>query len=222
MEIIKLKARTRTGSGKSYTRKARAQGWVPAIYYSKKITPVSIEVDHHEFESIVRNRHLTHLIDLSLGDKQGASIAVIKDVQRHVIKDNFYYHIDFQHVDMDEKVTVHCPVKIVGLAIGVKDENGVLGHPVKSIAVECLPMEIPEHIIVDVSALHVGDSIHIRDIVLPNITIKDSPDEVVAVVTHATREVVETAAEGEAAEGAAEEGAAAAKPAAAKSDAPAK
>ena len=77
MEIIKLKARTRTGSGKSYTRKARAQGWVPAIYYSKKITPVSIEVDHHEFEAIVRNRHLTHLVDLGLEDKQVASIAVI-------------------------------------------------------------------------------------------------------------------------------------------------
>jgi large subunit ribosomal protein L25 len=217
VEIIKLKARTRTGSGKSYTRKARAQGWVPAIYYSKKIKPVSIEVNHHEFEGIVRNRHLTHLIDLGLTGQQENSIAVIKEVQRHVIKDNFFYHIDFQHVDMNEKVTVHVPIKIVGLAIGVKDENGVLGHPVKEVAIECLPMDIPDNITVDVSDLHVGNSIHIRDIVLSNITIKDSPDEVVAVVTHATREVVETpAAEDEAAAGAAPAAGAAAAPEAPK------
>jgi large subunit ribosomal protein L25 len=200
LDIIKLKTRTRIGSGKSYTRKARSQGWVPAIYYGKKTEPVSIEVDEHEFATIVRRRHLTHLIDLGLGQKQGESIAVIKEVQRHVIKDLFFYHIDFQHVAMNEKVTVHCPVEVLGLAIGVKDENGVLGNPVKSLIIECLPMDIPEKISIDVSALHVGDSIHVRDISVPKISIKDSPEEVVAVVTHAIREeVVETPVEEEAA-----------------------
>lgn len=192
MEIIKLKTRTRTGSGKSYTRKARAMGWIPAIYYGKKTQPLSIEVDGHEFAAIVRNKLLTHLVDLGLDHQQEDSIAVIKEVQRHVIKDSFFYHIDFQHVAMNEKVTVHCPVHIVGLAIGVKDENGVLGNPVKSLTIECFPMDIPEKIDVDVSTLHVGNSIHIKDIIVPGITIKDSPEEVVAVVTHATREAVET------------------------------
>ena len=120
MEIIKLKTRTRTGTGKSYTRKARSSGWVPATYYSKKIKPVCIEVDEREFAAIVRKRHLTNLIDLGLGKTQEDSIAVIKEVQRHVIKDNFFYHIDFQHVAMNEKVTVQCPIEIVGTAIGVK------------------------------------------------------------------------------------------------------
>lgn len=192
MEIIKLKARMRTGSGKSYTRKARSKGWVPAIYYGKKTKPLPIEVEEHEFAAIIRNRHLTHLIDLGLGQKQEDSIAVVKEVQRHVVIDNFYYHIDFQHVAMNERVTVHCPVQIVGIAIGVKDESGVLGNPVKNLNIECFPMDIPENISIDVSALHVGDSIHIRDISVPNITIKDSPEEVVAVVTHPTREIVET------------------------------
>lgn len=200
MEIIKLKSRTRSGSGKSYTRKARSQGWIPAIYYGKKTSPLSIEVDGQEFLAIVRKRHLTHLIDLGLESNGEKSIAVIKETQRNVVKDSLFYHIDFQHVDMNEKVVVHCPVHIVGLAIGVKDENGVLGNPVKSVNIECLPMDIPENITVDVSALHVGDSIHIRDISVPNITIKESADEVVAVVTHATREIVEEApAEGAAA-----------------------
>ncbi|MBN1307642.1 MAG: 50S ribosomal protein L25 [Chitinispirillaceae bacterium] len=192
MEIIKLKTRTRSGTGKSYTRKARLKGWVPAIYYGKKTKPQPIEVDQHEFAAIVRNKHLTHLIDLGLGTQQEDSIAVIKEMQRHVIRDNWFYHIDFQHVAMDEKVTVHCPVQITGIAIGVKEESGVLGNPVKSFTIECFPMDIPENISIDVSGLHVGDSIHIKDISIPNITIKDSPEEVVAVVTHATREIVET------------------------------
>jgi len=194
VEIIKLKTRTRTGSGKCYTRKARSNGWVPAIYYGKKTKPLPIEVSGQEFAAIIRNRHLTHLIDLGLGQSQEDSIAVIKEVQRHVVMDKFIYHIDFQHVAMNEKVTVRCPVQIIGIAVGVKDENGVLGNPVKSIMIECLPMDIPERISIDVSALHVGDSVHIRDISVPSITIKDSPEEVVAVVTHATREIVETPA----------------------------
>jgi large subunit ribosomal protein L25 len=195
LDIIKLKTRTRTGAGKSYTRKARAAGWVPAIYYGKTTQPVSIEVDHHEFSAVVRKRHLTHLFDLGLGKTQEESIAVIKDVQRHVIKDEFFYHIDFQHVAMNETVTVHCPVEIVGTAIGVKDESGVLGNPVKALTIECLPMNIPDKITIDVSELHVGNSIHVRDLSIENITIKDAPEEVIAVVTHATREVVETSEE---------------------------
>lgn len=194
MEIIKLQTRTRTGTGKSYTRKTRANGWIPAIYYGKTTEPVSIEVNEHEFSAIVRKKHLTHLIDLGLGKTQEESIAVIKDVQRHVIKDNFFYHIDFQHVAMNEKVTVHCPVEIVGIAVGVKDESGVLGNPVRSLTIECLPMSIPDKITIDVSDLHVGNSIHVRDLSVPDITIKDAPEEVIAVVTHATREVAETTA----------------------------
>ncbi len=189
MEIIKLTTRARNAKGKSYTRKARAQGWVPAIYYGKKTEPLCIEVNEQEFAAIVRKRHLTHLIDLGLDRQAESSIAVIKEVQRHVIKDNLFYHIDFQHVAMDEKVSVQCPVLIVGTPVGVKDENGVLGNPVKSITIECFPMDIPDSIKVDVSDLHVGNSIHIRDIIIDKIIIKDAPEEVVAVVTHATREV---------------------------------
>lgn len=202
MEVIKLKARLREGEGKSYTRKARASGWIPAIYYGKKIKPLKIEVDHHDFETIVRKKKLTHLIDLELPIEDSDSISIIKEIQRNVIKDNLFYHIDFQHVNMKEKIVVDCPVHLEGIPVGVKEDGGVLGHPVKTLSIECLPTEIPEKIVVDVSNLHLGESIHVRDLSIPNITIKDSPDEVVAVVTHATKEVVvekTEAVEGEAA-----------------------
>lgn len=188
MEIIKLTARPRSGTGKSYTRKVRLQGWVPAVYYGQGIEPQNIEINKMEFAAIVRNKKLTHLIDLGLSGGKEASIAVIRDMQRHVIIDDKFLHVDFQHVAMDKKVTVDCPLLLTGIPIGVKDSGGVLGHPVKTLKIECMPTDIPESISVDVSALAIGDSIHVRDVSFPNITIKASPDEVLAVVTHPTRE----------------------------------
>ncbi|HLV31105.1 MAG TPA: 50S ribosomal protein L25 [Chitinispirillaceae bacterium] len=190
MDIIKLKARQREGKGKSYTRKARAQGWVPAIYYGHNRQPLSIEVDNKEFATIVRNRKLTHVIDLGIGQNQDDSMAVIKEIQRNVIKDNIFYHIDFQHVNMNEKVTVEVPVIITGASIGVK-MGGILGNPVKSVMVECMPMDIPERVSIDVTDLDIGQSVHVRDINLPNVTLKEAPEEVLVVVTHPTRETAD-------------------------------
>jgi large subunit ribosomal protein L25 len=188
LEIIKLKARPRTGSGKSYTRKTRLDGWVPAIYYGEGREPVMIEIDKKEFHTIVRGKKLTHLIDLGLTGGKEASIAVVREVQRHVIKDDTFFHVDFQHVAMDKKVTVDCPIDLVGIPIGVKDSGGVLGHPIRKLKIECMPTEIPEKLTIDVSNLAIGDSIHVRDVVIPNVVIKASGDEVLAVVTHPTRE----------------------------------
>jgi large subunit ribosomal protein L25 len=194
VEIIKLTARPRTGSGKSYTRKARASGWVPAIYYGRKLDPVHLEVNHKEFATIVRTRKTTHLIDLGLGKANDESIAVIREVQRHVIKNDVFFHIDFHHIAINEKVIVEVPLILAGLAIGVKDYSGILGSPVKTVKVECMPLDIPENVTIDVSALNVGDSIHARDVVLTNLTLKEAPEEVLAVVVHPTREIASAAA----------------------------
>ncbi len=202
MDIIKLTARQRQGTGKSYTRKARAQGWIPAIYYGHNFDPVKIEVNHKEFTAIVRGKKQSHLIDLGIGKSESDSIAVIREVQKHVLKDEKYYHIDFLHVAMNEKVIVDCRLEITGIAVGVK-EGGVLGHPIQSVKVECMPADIPEKIVVDVTNLGIGDSIHVRDISVPNVTIKEAPDEVLAVVTRATRESEEIKPEAAAAASAA-------------------
>jgi large subunit ribosomal protein L25 len=217
VEIIKLKSRPRNGSGKSYTRKVRDEGWVPAIYYGQGREPMNIEVDKKEFAAVVRGRKLTHLIDLGLSGGQGASIAVVREVQRHVIKDDLFLHVDFQHVAMDKKVTVDCPLELTGIPVGVKESGGVLGRSVKTLKIECMPTEIPEKISIEVSQLDIGDSIHVRDVSIPNVVIKASPDEVLAVVTLPTREE-EVAKPAEAAVG--EEGAAAPAEGAAPTGAP--
>lgn len=187
MDIIKLTTRQRSGCGKSYTRKARAQGWIPAIFYGHNFEPVKIEVNQKEFAAIVRSRKLSHLINLGIGKSEDDSIAVIRETQKHVLKDEIYFHIDFLHVAMNEKVIVDCHLEVVGTAAGVKD-GGVLGHPIQSVKIECMPGDIPEKITIDVTNLNIGDSIHVRDIAVPNVTIKTAPDEVLAVVTRPTRE----------------------------------
>jgi large subunit ribosomal protein L25 len=202
VDIVKLKTRFRTGSGKSYTRKARVQGWIPAVYYGHNRTAKIVEVDANDLLVLVRTRKTRNLVDLCLEEEKGDSIAIIKEIQRDVLDNKKFLHVDFQHVAMDEKVTVKVQVELVGIPVGVKEQAGVLGHPAKFLNVECMPVNIPEKISVDVSGLKIGDSIHVRDLTIPDALIKDSPDEVVAVVIFASAEEekpkeAEAAAEGE-------------------------
>lgn len=182
MDVIDLKARMRTGRGKGYTNKIRKQGWIPAVYYGHNRETKSIEVNAREFAAIVRGQKTTHIINLEIPGEESDGRAVIKDIQRNVIKDNQYYHIDFQHVAMDEKISVNIPVHIIGTAIGVKEDGGILNHPKRTILIECLPGDIPEYIEVDVSELIIGSSIHVSDLHIANAEIKDTPEDVVAAV----------------------------------------
>ena len=194
------------------------QGWIPGVYYGHNRTTKTVEVEDADFVLLVRSKKTRHLIDLGLEEK-GDSIAIIKEVQRDILDRSKVIHIDFQHVAMDEKVTVKVPVELVGIPIGVKDQGGVLGHPAKFLNVECMPANIPEKISVDVTALKIGDSIHVRNVILPDAVIKDPPDEVVAVIIFASAEA-EKPKEAEVAEGA--EGATTAPAAAAGAGADAK
>jgi large subunit ribosomal protein L25 len=165
-----------------------------------------IEVDVAEFGAIVRARKTSHLIELGIEGADGGSVAIVKEIQRDVITPGHLLHVDFQHVDMNKMVTVQVPVEIVGVPVGVKEDNGILEHHVRHLTIECMPREMPEHIPVEVSALNVGDSIHVRDLSLTEgLEIKDSPDEVLAAVLQPTKEEPVAEAVG-AEEGAAGEG----------------
>ena len=190
MEVLKLQTRERTGTGKSYTRKARAQGWIPAVYYGHDRESKKLEVNHKEFAAIVRGRKTKHLMDLGIASD---SIAVIREVQRHVLKDDVFFNIDFMHINMNEKVTVDIPLVFKGVSTGVKDDNGVLSQPHKSVKVECLPADIPESVVIDITTLKIGDSIHVRDITIDKIEFKYAPEEVLVSVTPPAREAAAAA-----------------------------
>lgn len=202
MEILKLTAQLREGTGKSYTRRARENGWVPAVYYGHNRETKSIEVSAKDFGAFLRARKTSHLMDLGLPGEKG-SIAIVKEIQHDVLIPDHLTHIDFQHVEMGEKITTQVPLEINGVAKGVKESSGTLGHPVQFLTVECLPSQLPEKISIDVSDLDVNEAIHVRDLAVEEgVEIKDPPDEVLATVTVERQAEPEEAVGEETAEGA--------------------
>ena len=113
----------------------------------------------------------------------------VDPVSRQVI------HIDFQRVMMDQKIRVAVPVEIVGTAVGVKTEGGMLDFVTREVNVECLPGDIPKHLEVDVTDVHVGQHVEAKDLKLPQgVTLLDDPDKVIISLSHGRLETADEAA----------------------------
>ena len=180
LEKIKLTARARTGSGKSYTRKARAAGWVPAVCYGFGIDPVNIEVDATEFGRIMVNHEHNKLIELEGEGIPAGAVAVIRDVQRDVIKRNLFYHVDFQFVDEKRPVKTRAFLKLVGNCAGVK-LGGILTQAVHEVEVMGPIDSIPEVVEADVTDLVAGGATMASEIKLPEgVTLLTSEARVIA------------------------------------------
>jgi large subunit ribosomal protein L25 len=137
--------------------------------------------------------------------------AIIKEIQYNPVK-NEYFHIDFQEIAMNEKMTTSLSITVVGDAPGVKTGGGVLEHHLWEIEAEGIPANMPDHIEVDVSGLEIGDNLHVSDIVVPEgVEIISDPSLVILAISAPRTEKVETGAvEGIAPEAAAGSGAEAA------------
>lgn len=208
---LKLKAARRDGAGKGVARKLRAAGQVPAVLYGHGMDPLSIAIDSKElFHALHGSAGTNVLVDLVVEGKE--HLALPREIQRDHVRGQ-YLHVDFLAVRRDEKVEVDVPIRVVGESAGVK-AGGVLEHHLWDLHVACFPGDVPDGIDADISALQVGDSLKVGDLVLPKgVGILTPADEsVLGVVTPQARvleEGVAVAAEGEAeAEAAAEGGAA--------------
>ncbi len=184
MENILLNGKIRTGSGTSAAKKVRALGAVPAILYAKKEDPVKVEVNQKELIKLVHKFGESSIITLKLDDN-GKIIdqpVIIKEMQIDYIKNNVL-HVDFQLIKMGEKIRVNVPLVTKGDsdALGVK-EGGILEHVLHEIEVESLPSSLPKQIIIDVSGLKVGDSIHVKELSMPEGVVAVSNLEQVAVL----------------------------------------
>ncbi len=167
MEQISLKATVREARGKEKIKKMRGEGFVPGIVYHRGEEPVAISLNNKEITKIIHDAAGENLlINLAIeGGKKKARLAIIKEVQYEPVKRSIL-HVDFNEISMTEKITVEVEVVAKGLAIGVKQDGGVMDHPLRVLKISCLPMDIPKHIDVDVSALGIGGSIHVRDLQL--------------------------------------------------------
>ncbi len=148
--------------------KLRAEGRVPATIYGRKAAPQNLEVNAREFSDLLHHSVSENLlVDLSVdSDARAQRLALVQDVQHHPLSGKVL-HVDFHEISPDENVTVLVPVETTGEAAGVKTGGGVLEHILHKVKVRCLPKHLPEQILVDVSSLEIGKSIHLGELKAP-------------------------------------------------------
>ncbi len=166
--------------GKGVARKLRAAGRIPAVCYRRNAEPVPVSLDPKELDLLLRNASsgINTLIDLKVtggGDFDGRQV-LVTELQRDPIS-GAYLHADLYAVDLQQKIHVSVPINLTGTAIGVSLGGGVLDFATREIDVECLPNALPEEFTIDVSEIEIGQSLHVRDIAVPEgVEVLNDPD----------------------------------------------
>jgi large subunit ribosomal protein L25 len=165
---VKLKAEPRTAIGRSAARRLKAKGSIPAVVYGGKEKSQPLQVSARDISAMLSHASGENiLVELEIAGAKASRTALLQEVQHSPLGDEIL-HVDFHAISMDEKIEANVPLEPIGIAIGVKTEGGLLDQNIRSLTIECFPKDLPDKITVDVSALNIGDSIHVRDIKLPN------------------------------------------------------
>lgn len=199
----------RESGGKGVARKLRAAGRIPAVLYGQGREPVSLVLEPIGLDRLLREHGHNALLDLEGVDAVNGRTVLVKAVQRHPVRGELM-HVDLFEIDARQRITVSIPVHLVGTAVGVSMESGIIDHSLREIEADCLPRAIPESIDVDISELHLGETLHVSDLKLPvDVEIHTHAELAVVSVVAPKAEAepeVEEPVEGEEAEGAAPEG----------------
>lgn len=187
MQQYTLKVNNREGTGRGFSRRLRADGKIPASLYGQGKAR-SITVSSVDFRDL--NREIgggAALIELT--DETGeSSLCLVQDVQYHAVKSTID-HIDFQEVERGHAFVTSIPVYLTGEAdcLGVKNDGGVLDHKLHEVEIRCRPSKLPDHVNADVTALNVGDALHITNLpALEDVEYLGEPEQVVVSVQHPT------------------------------------
>ncbi|MDR2430177.1 MAG: 50S ribosomal protein L25 [Puniceicoccales bacterium] len=159
---LKLSVKNRSGIGRGPARRLRNAGSIPGIIYGKSGN-IPISVDAVELRTLMRAKGSeAALVELAL-ENGGTTLSLIKDFQRDSLSLSIV-HLDLLSVDPNSEMTASVPIRFTGEAVGVKLENGTLDIMLHEIALRCLPKDLPGSILVDVSELHVNQSIHVGNL----------------------------------------------------------
>jgi large subunit ribosomal protein L25 len=209
-ERVKLEVQERESLGSRESRRLRRAGLIPGVLYGRS-QPHAICVPERELRRALTGTGGLHaILDVVLEGQKSTHPSILKEFQTDPVRGTLT-HVDLQEVRLDQPIHASVAVQLVGEAQGAK-EGGVLSQVTREVNVEALPMEVPEHLELDVSALAIGESLRVAD--LPpreGVTYLDDPDTVLASVGLPTKveepeeEVVE-GEEGEELEGEAAEG----------------
>jgi large subunit ribosomal protein L25 len=216
-ERVKLQVKEREGRGSADSRRLRKEGLIPGVLYGSGNQPHAICIPERELRRVLTGAGGLHaILDVVLEGQKTTHASILKDYQQDPIRGHIS-HVDLQEVRLDQPIQASVTIHLVGEPQGAK-EGGVLSQVNREVNVEALPMEIPEHINLDVSGMAIGDSMRVADLAtIEGVTYLDDPEEtVLATVTMPTRveepeevtEEGEELAEGEVPEGEQAEGAA--------------
>lgn len=188
MERQKLTAELRSEFKKSHTRALRREGQVPGTLYGKKVErPHSVQVPLADLKACLQTEAGDNvIIDLSIAGNGGDALSVMVNKLQFDPRTRKLLHVDFHTVAMDEKISTSVPVHLTGEAEGVKNEGGMMDHIHRELQIHALPSDIPPRIDLDVTNLHIGDSIKIGDISIPGVDIQGPDDDPVVVIRTAT------------------------------------
>jgi large subunit ribosomal protein L25 len=214
-ERTKLVVAYRDRLGSAESRRLRKEGLVPGVLYGNG-EPVAISIAERELRRALTGAAGLHsILDVEIDGKGQTHASILKEYQVDPVRGGVT-HVDLQEVRLDKAIRASVSVQLIGGedAPGVR-EGGVLSQPLREVTVEALPLEVPEHLELDVSAMDIGGTLRISDLAVhEGVTFVDDPEMVVATVTAPTKvvepepteeELAAMEAEAEAAEG--EEGA---------------
>jgi large subunit ribosomal protein L25 len=181
-----LRARSRDTSGKGAARQLRREGFVPAVVYGRDDETRSLALDAHDFDRLLSRIHVgTTVVELEVEGAEARQV-LIREIQRHPVRRDVL-HVDFFHIRADEKIAIEVPIHLIGESKGV-DEGGILQQVRHQLEIECLPTEIPDEFTFDVSALEIGDSVHVGDLDTGNVVVLTDSDLTVCSVVPPTIE----------------------------------
>jgi len=179
-----LTVKRRTAAGTRPVRRLRGEGLVPGIIYGRDMEPMSVAVSQRELVKLLHAKTGEHtLVTLRLEDGKAWEKPALVQAVQHDPVGGHVLHVDFHAIVLTERLKVKVPVVLKGEPVGVKQDGGVLEQFLREVEVECLPADIPAGVAHDISALKIGDTVHVRDLAPPKAAqITSDPEGVIASV----------------------------------------
>jgi large subunit ribosomal protein L25 len=202
---VNVEVEARTETGKNACRRIRMAGKIPGNVYGMDLAPFAVAVDPKGVEEVLAlSSGRNTIFSLTLAGGTENRDVMLREMQRDPVTERLL-HVDFLRIDPSKRMIVQVPIRLHGLAEGVKNEGGILDFVQRTVAVSCLPADIPEQFDIDISELHLNQNVAAKELeVGEGVEILDDPESILAVVVP-TRVIEEPVAEEE--EEAAEEGA---------------
>ncbi len=191
-EKIELKVEARTVTGKK-VKFLRNKGIVPVHLFGHNVESLALQSEAASLQKVLSHAGRTRLISLKVGDAAQERKVMVREVQKNPIKGNLI-HVDLYEVNMAEKIRVEVPIVLTGESPALKLRENMLYQDLSSLLIECLPDKMPDRIMVDISIIKAAeDAVRVKDVSIPEISILNDPDLVIAKVSARPVEVVEEA-----------------------------